>query len=469
MNTSTVSRTINDKNEADSIEPAKVVSTSISVNYALPVTSALMLLTPLGIVQAIYAKHYGIALSTLAVIVLLSRIVDAISDPIIGYCSDRYRRKHGTRKPFIVTGAILLLVCGYFLYVPLEQVSVSYFLFWFVAFYIAYTLFEIPHISWPCDITGQSLYRAKLYSFRVISGYIGVVFFYCVPFLPIFPTQEITLQTLKVFFFIAAGLMLPCLFQCMRQVPAGAKLSQDVRQSGWHFIKMSLLEMAENVPFLIFTAAFVLGGFAAGMWSGLIYIYVDSYLGMSDRFAQIFLTAFMASILVSPIWYQLAARWGKKLVWGIVVILLVASFISTGILSPEKTSFTQLLLVVVVSICASMGGAIMSSALLSEIVDYSHLKVGIEKSATYFSMKVFFEKTAVALGGALALAVVSWHGFSMTESHYSSESIQGLKFAIAWAPAFLMSIALVFVVLTPIDERRHRIIRKRLDSHLRRV
>ena len=45
----------------------------------------------------------------------------------------------------------------------------------------------------------------------------------------------------------------------------------------------------------------------------------------------------------------------------------------------------------------------------------------------------------------------------------------GLKIAIAWVPTFLVVIALIFVVLTPIDERRHRIIRRRLNARLARA
>ncbi len=107
---------------------------------------------PIPILQGIYAKYYGFSLTTLATIILLARFFDAITDPLIGYYSDRYARRTGTRKPFILAGGLLLILSAYFLYVPIggdigesSNVSVAYFTFWFMALYLAMTLFEIPH------------------------------------------------------------------------------------------------------------------------------------------------------------------------------------------------------------------------------------------------------------------------------------------------------------------------------------
>ena len=110
--------------------------------YALPTSTTASLLAPIAIVQGIYAKHYGLSLEGLALIFLCSRMFDAITDPLIGYLSDRYHQKHGTRKPFMLIGGLLFVVSAWFLYVPPESPSLFYFFIWFVVFYLAWTLFE---------------------------------------------------------------------------------------------------------------------------------------------------------------------------------------------------------------------------------------------------------------------------------------------------------------------------------------
>ena len=199
------------------------LSETQAISYALPAIASGMLMTPMGIIQGIYAKHYGIALTTLAIIITVSRIFDAITDPIIGYLSDRYYRKTGSRKPFIVAGMFMLLVSGYFLYSPGEEVTVAYASAVFLSFYLAYTLFEIPHVTWPCDISRLPSVRSKFYSYRVMAIYIGMIIFYAVPLLPLFPSREITPETLKVAFWLAAVLAIIFLYFASRLVPSGRR------------------------------------------------------------------------------------------------------------------------------------------------------------------------------------------------------------------------------------------------------
>ena len=445
---------------------------SQSISYATPLVAVSMLVTPMAIIQGIYAKHYGIALSTLALIVLASRIFDAISDPVVGFLSDRYRQKHGTRKPFIVGGTLLLFVAGYFLYIPPDQVSTAYATGWFIAFYAAYTLFQIPHITWPCDISKDSADRARLYSYRVMAYYCGLVLFYCIPLLPIFPTQEITPNTLKIGFFVSAALALPFLFQSMRSVPTGIPpmpLEKVPLQSRSRLFRSLFKEVCNNKPFLIFAAAFLLAGFSSGMWSGLIYIYVDAYLGMGEQFAKMFLAAFVIGIVFAPLWRRLVKQIGKKKVFALSMTMMVASYLFTSTLNPGGVSFTQLLLLKVLNTTAIVGTLTVAPAMLADIVDYAYLKVGIERSATYFSIKVFLEKTAIALGAALALGLAGWSGFAVTNTHFTPEAVMGLMMAMVWIPTVFGSLSILFIVLTPINERRHSIIKRRLDARLKRA
>ena len=426
----------------------------------------------MGIIQGIYAKHYGIALTTLATIILLSRVLDAVSDPIIGYYSDRYRAKHGTRKPFIVVGSLMILLCSYFLYIPLANVTALYAGFWFIAFYVAFTVFDIPHQTWPSDIAEDSGDKTKLYSYRGFAAYCGLVLFYCIPLLPLFESKAITPETLKVTFIVAAVVTLPFLFQALRMVPSGRppiEVNGTQPYFSWQLLGSGLKEIVSNKPFLLFVVAFLFSGFAIGMWYGLIYIYVDIYLGMGEQFAQLFLIAFIFGLLVLPLWYQLALKFGKKKTWMLAIGLLIFSFIFTGTLEPGKTTFLLLLVLKIIQTCGFVCVDIVTPAMLSEIIDYSKWKIGTEKSATYFSIKVFLAKANMAAGAALGLAITGWYGFDMAAGQQASDSVAGLKLAIAWIPTLIGVIALVPIVLSPIDERRHRIIRRRLDGRLARA
>ncbi len=121
--------------------------------YALPVLATSFLGSATAVLQGIYAKDFGLALTSIAMVLLVSRFFDAVTDPLIGYCSDWYSARGGSRKPFIVIGSVIFVGSGYFLYVPPENVTVSYFLVWYLTFFFGLTLFDIPHSAWANDLS----------------------------------------------------------------------------------------------------------------------------------------------------------------------------------------------------------------------------------------------------------------------------------------------------------------------------
>ena len=58
--------------------------------YPLPYIAMAFLFGPMAILQGIYAKYFGLSLTTIAAVLLIGRLFDAITDPIIGYLSDRH-------------------------------------------------------------------------------------------------------------------------------------------------------------------------------------------------------------------------------------------------------------------------------------------------------------------------------------------------------------------------------------------
>lgn len=443
--------------------------------YALPVITTAWLVTPVGVVQGIYAKYYGMSLTTIATILFLVRLFDAITDPLIGYYSDRYYQRFNTYKPFVLIGGLLFIVSSYFLYVPPQHVGTLYLTIWFLCFYFAWTLFEMPHLAWASKLAQSSESKAKIYSFRNIANYSGWLLFYSIPLLPIFESRAITPDTLRVSVMAAGILMLPLLFICLKTRGANViqrkhdpeleskniihdKLSDE--QSLYKFLQSVLT----NQPLLIFIGAFLMIGLSMGMWYSLIFLYVDVYLRLGDQFAEMFLLAFGIGIVATPIWYKLIIWLGKKTTWTLSTLLLLVSFIYTGSLSPEDTTFTKL---VVLKTIQTMGFTclnIVGPAILSEIIDYSNWKHNTEKNAVYFAIYTFMSKAVFAASAALGLGFVGWYGFDATANIQSEQGIFGLTLAISWFPTICALLALVFILLSPINESRHQIIRRRLDA-----
>lgn len=463
------------KNKIDHLDNTRVRLTT-SIAYSLPQFTAVWLMAPTAIVQGIYAKHYGLALTTIAVVVLMARFFDAITDPIIGYCSDRHRARTGTRKPFIWVGGLVAIISSYFFYVPPEHVSTMYFTCWFLLFYLGWTIFEVPHLAWGSELAGESHERTKIYTVRSIAGYLGLLLFYTVPLLPFFETSEITPETLK-WSVIAAGLvMLPMLYLCIKTVPDVdekhfVNKKEDNTESSNKKQSFRLFQevIIQNKPFLWFLVAYSFCSIGGGMWFGLIFIYVDTYLGLGDQFAGMFMLAFVAGVIATPVWYKLVIWLGRKTTWCIALAMVMLSFIYTGMLTPSTASFYDLLAFKVLNTLGASCILIVVPSMLADIVDYGTWKFGIHRAATYFSIYTFVVKASVSLGAGLGLAIAGWYGFDAAANTHSEGSVLALRLSISWLPALFMLVSLVLTMFIPITARHHEIILRRLEARAKRA
>lgn len=471
-------------------------------------------MAPLGVLQGIYAKYFGLSLSTIAIVILCARLFDAVSDPLMGYYCDQFHRRSGTRKPFILIGGLVFIISSYFLYVPfgvqfgsildaepsmtLIDVSTMYFAGWFFVFYLGFTFFDIPHITWGGELASNASDKAIVYSYRSIAGYLGILLFYTVPMLPIFKTANITPATLQVSVISAGVLMVFFLVFCLKRVPNNC-LSNDLipKNTELHYsslskreivkddefqlngqsIELTLLQkihlvvqhITENKPFLIFIVAFLLSTLGAGMWYGLVFFYVDVYLDMGEKFAPTFILSSIAGVVATPVWCRLAICLGKKCTWLLAMSLIVTGFSYTGTLSPSETHLGDLIILQILVAVGYSCITIIAPTMVSEITDYGTWKSNVERSATYFALYTFIIKTAMGISSAMGIGIAGWYGFDATAAIQTQHGAFGITLAIAWLPAVFAISSLIMIALNPINERHHRIIRQRLDIRKERA
>ena len=437
--------------------------------YVAPSMMLAFLFGAIGILQGIYAKYFGVALTTIATVLLISRLFDAVTDPIIGYWSDHHYAKSGTRKPFVVFGGLLFIVSSYFLYVPVDittqnaetAVSTSYFLLWFLLFYFSWTLMEIPHLAWGAELAGNAKTKNKLFSFRASSTVAGTLLFYLIPLLPFFPSDEFTPQTLQWTAICAGLLMLPALYYCVKVTPDGT--TPNTSNANTHRVRALRHEIMANKPFLIFISAFCLYGLAAGMWITLLFIVVDTYLKLGHHFALITVGVLPLSIASLCLWYYLANRFGKKLSWGGGALCYAFAIGITGFLAPAEVGLLGLTTVLLLAYAGGASVIALSPSLLADIIEYGRWKFGTDYSGTYFALYTLALKAAFAIGGSIGLGIAGGFGFEPSLAEHTAEAVLGLRLAASWLPATVMVMAVVIIALVPLTTRRSQIIRYRLE------
>lgn len=450
------------------------MSSPITIHiYSVLVLPMAFLFGAVGILQGVYAKYFGLPLASIASVLLISRAFDAISDPIIGYYADKYQAHYGNRKPFIFCGCVLFMASSWFLFNPPNDVTVGYFLVWFLAFYLAYTLFDIPHLAWGGELANDSLSRNTIYGLRTFYFFLGSLFFYAMPILFFSESNEFTPQALKFSVFIACILMLPMLAIFLNMAsdekifcPHSNRVPELENPYKDRTIREVLCSIIANKPFRVLSAAHTCTGFGYGMWFTMLFIFVDGYLALGEHFSWMFVVSFGTGLVSLRLWYVLASHYGKQTTWRAGMVLVFLGLCGTGLLEPNHTSQIELLICMSL-ICSGFSSfGIMVPSILSDIVDFGTWKFKIDNSATYFSIYTLINKTVFALGGALSLGVAALFNFDVTLASHSAQATFGLRLGVAWIPASFVLLSIFIIGRIPINSQRHAIISRRLGRCL---
>lgn len=460
------------------------LSSTTGVAYASPVIASMLIIGALAVVQGIYATYFGLPLATIATVILLARIFDAVTDPLIGFCADRYYQRHGSYKPFIIAGAFLLLLGSYFLYIPASEsalqsaaaggepvvISAGYFLVWYLLLYLGATLFEIPHLAWGRELSPDPQSRVRIYGWRTVALYLGSLLFYALPLMPLIGEGEFTPGALRWVVVLGVVLLLVLLTVSMLTTPNGQGPMPAISHNPSSVslvcrLRQLTFELSSNRPLLFLIVALVSSLVPiAGMWFTLLFIFVDSYLQLGGEFARASSLSLLVGIAMVPLWAGLSRRWGKQAAVVTSLLIGAAGLAITGLLEPGGSG--PVLLLTVMVLCYGMSFTAMSvlvPPLLTDVIDYSRWKFGQDRAATYFSLYMMMNKAAVAGGGALGLAMASAVGFAPGASSHSEEAITGLRWAIAWLPALLVLGSAALFTRLPLNARRQAIVQRRLQ------
>ena len=455
--------------------------------YAAPTLAVAFLMGPVSIVQGIYAKYFGLGLTTIAGILLAARVFDAVTDPAIGYLSDWYYARKGHRKGLFVVGGIGLILSaallsapnGFFVSEPpYTPVTSLYFLLSLLALYLAWTLFEIPHLSWGSDLATDEASKNQLFSLRVLGTTLGGLIFFAVPLLPFFDGQGFTPQTLVWSVIAAAIIMLLTLSLSVRAVPnnteadntfpaSSRKVQPQQNANHKHTKALSLRKLVAmllaNKPFLVIVTVFFIAGAGGGMLMALVFIFVDSFLDLGEKLPLIYMVAMGVSIVAVAIWNRLGVMLEAKRCLSLGVAVSCLACFGISFLDPDQ-EYAWLMLIALLA-CVSSGSIAMNifiPSLLSGATAYGQWRFGENCASSYFSVFTLIAKGNAAIGGAVGLAVAGYYGFDAAATTHTAEQIFGLRLGIAYIPALTMAVALFLVARVPLNNYRNTIITRRL-------
>ena len=137
------------------------------VTYSLPSLVSSVAALPLVLfVPAFYADDLGVPLAAVGLALAASRLLDVVTDPLIGIASGRLGLAWGRRKPWIVLGTPVFAVALWQLFVPGRTASTGSLLGWSALLYLGFTMIDLPHKAWGAELSPDYDERSRITSWR---------------------------------------------------------------------------------------------------------------------------------------------------------------------------------------------------------------------------------------------------------------------------------------------------------------
>lgn len=397
---------------------------SQGLNYGLLGLPLAFVALPLYVhLPHVYANRYGMPLATLGAVLLLARLFDAVTDPLLGRLGDQLYARSPRRVLGAGVVAALLLVLGMvLLFFPpwVRPDHPAALLGVLMLTCLAFSLLAITHQSWGARLGGNEVQRTRIVAWREGAGLVGVVL------ASVLPSWLGWDEWIAVF---AIALAAGCWTWSRSSPPPtnGAPVARHWRQD--------LLHPWRHAPFRRLMAVFVLSGMASAVPATLVLFFIQDRLNAPAQEPLFLATYFVAAAASMPLWMRGVARWGLARNWLAGMLLSVAVFVwAASLSSGDVLGFWW--------VCALSGLALGSDlalpgALLAGMIADRGDRG--QREGAYFGWWNLASKLNLALAAGLALPLLDLLGYRPGTA--SPEGLQALTLAYAVLPCVLKLLA----------------------------
>jgi GPH family glycoside/pentoside/hexuronide:cation symporter len=392
----------------------------------------------------------------------ISRIWDAVSDPVSGFLSDRTRSPLGRRRPWLLASIPLIALTFVLMWNPPSSLSPASTTVWMacsiVGFYTAMTVFIVPHQSLGAELTSDYHGRSRVFAWRHIVWSMGSVAAVVVMQILIDdPSPRAAAGVMGLAVAGVSGLLILWAVVRLRERPEYQGRGADSPFSSYGDVWRNRHARLLLVVFLIES----LGGATIGILTPYVAQYIVGRPDLTSMFIAFYMIPTIAS---TPIWPVLARRFGKKQLWLFSMVLTGLSFGGMFFISEGS--------VVLISVLAALAGtaagcgSIMSPSIQSDIIDYDEYETGERKEGSYFAAWNFTFKSATGVTLMLTGLVLEWSGF--TPNAEQTQLARGAILALySLFPFVCYAIGALLFSRFSLDEAEHARIQSELDRRAR--
>jgi GPH family glycoside/pentoside/hexuronide:cation symporter len=411
-----------------------MVSVKEKIAYGLGDTASnIVFQTVMLFLTFFYTDIYGISPAFVGTMFLAVRIIDAVTDPIMGALADRTQSKYGKFRPYLLWFALpfgLISVLAFTTPDFGEEGKMIYAFVTYTLLMLVYTAINIPYCALGAVLTADPKERVSVQSYRFVFAMLGglMVTSLTLPLVEFFGQgdrakgYQLTIMAMSV---LGVLMFLACFYGTKERInPPKEAVSRSYMDN------FRQLWQNDQWRVLALVALCLLSGYV--LRTTLAIYYVKYYLEMPDSITLFITLGMLGSMVGCIIAQPLAKRYCKvKLYIGIQILAAVLCASSYFVSADNVT--VAIGLYVVWNLVFNTGTPLLW-AKMADTVDYGQWRTGIRTTGMVYSSIIFFIKMGIAVGGALGGWLLAGIGYQADVAQ-TEETKAGLLLAFSLYPA----------------------------------
>ena len=408
-----------------------------------------------------YTDTFGISAAAAGTIMLIARVWDMVSDPVMGIIADRTNTRWGKFRPYILWMALPYSILAVLTFTTPDLGETGKVIYAGVTYFLLMTVFtaiNLPYSSLGAVMTSDSYERAGLNSYRFIFAFIGQF---------IVTGTALTLAlyfgngdkakgyqyTLTLFAIISFLLFMITFNTTKERVQPPKEQKQNLKED--------LKNLFRNGPWVILFFVGIISFIMFAMQNLSIAYYFKYYIGDEESVQVFNIIGTIALIAGIPLSKPLAKRFGKRNTY--VASSLISGFFFILLYLPAANNIISIYVLNILAKFSYAPAVPLLWTMLADTADYSEWKNGRRATGLVFSAATFAQKAGWGIGGALAGWLLALYKFTPNIEQTTS-ALTGIKLMISVFPGILYMSGAILLYFYAIDHKTCLIMQKDLEA-----
>ena len=369
-----------------------------------------------------------IVAATASTIMMLSKIWDAITDPVMGFISDNTRSKWGRRKPYMFFGGIALIIALFLLFAPIKEWNITsqagmtaYVLIFYLIWNTCSTITQVPYTSMASDISPSFRERNNANTIKLVFSALASGLAYIVPLLVLgkYTKGEMSATTFCLVIggvfgtLFGGGLIISALFtkERIQPLPTEEKQKFNIRHFFAGYTK-PYSNKSYRWHIVMYVAAFtcmdmlsaLAAYYATHVWRGEVITGIPIVGTM--KFGSMFVVAPMmvAAVLAFPLVRIMMDKKGKAFAFRMGLPLYIIGGILIATMDPEWCPWFVIPIASFIMGFGFGGAQMVPWMNFPDTLDVAEIALGERPTGNYSGMMTLARK----ISGALGVGMIGW-------------------------------------------------------------